>query len=62
VLYRVNDGGHRMPGGFADARFPRMVNFLLGPQNQDIDGAETIWAFFKRFPTASPVALEHMAR
>jgi polyhydroxybutyrate depolymerase len=50
VLYRVNDGGHRMPGGFADARFPRMVNFLLGPQNQDIDGAETIWAFFKRFP------------
>ena len=50
VLYRVNDGGHRMPGGFPDARFPRMVNFLLGPQNQGIDGAETIWAFFKRFP------------
>ena len=50
VLYRVNDGGHRMPGGFPDARFPRVVNYLLGPQNQDIDGAETIWTFFKKFP------------
>ncbi len=50
MLYRVNGGGHRMPGSFPDARFPRLVNFLLGPQNRDIDGAETIWAFFKRFP------------
>ncbi len=50
VLYRVNDGGHRMPGSFADAWFVRMVNLLLGPQNHDIDGAETIWAFFKKFP------------
>jgi polyhydroxybutyrate depolymerase len=50
VLYRVNDGGHRMPGGFPDAHFARMVNLLLGPQNHDIDAAETIWAFFKRFP------------
>jgi polyhydroxybutyrate depolymerase len=50
VLYRVNDGGHRMPGSFPDTRFPRMVNYMLGPQNHDIDGAETIWAFFKQFP------------
>ena len=49
VLYRVNDGGHRMPGGFADARFPRMVNAFLGPQNRDIDGAATIWGFFRKF-------------
>jgi polyhydroxybutyrate depolymerase len=49
VLYRINDGGHRMPGGFADARFPRMVNAFLGPQNRDIDGAETIWGFFRGF-------------
>jgi len=49
VLYRVNDGGHRMPGA-ADARFPRLANAFLGPQNHDIDGAETIWAFFKKFP------------
>jgi polyhydroxybutyrate depolymerase len=50
VLYRVNGGGHRMPGAFADARFPRMVDTMFGPQNRDIDGAATIWAFFKRFP------------
>jgi polyhydroxybutyrate depolymerase len=50
VLYRVNDGGHRMPGSFPDSRFVRLVNFIFGPQNHDIDGAETIWAFFKRFP------------
>lgn len=49
VLYRINDGGHRMPGS-ADARFPRLANTFLGPQNHDIDGAETIWAFFKKFP------------
>jgi polyhydroxybutyrate depolymerase len=49
VLYRVNDGGHRMPGAL-DARFPRLANTFLGPQNHDIDGAETIWAFFKKFP------------
>jgi len=39
-----------MPGSFNDTRFPRMVNYMLGPQNHDIDGAEAIWAFFKRFP------------
>jgi len=50
VLYRVNDGGHRMPGSFPDSRFIRLVNIIFGPQNHDIDGAETIWAFFKRFP------------
>jgi len=49
LLYRVNDGGHRMPGS-SDARFPRLANTFLGPQNRDIDGAETIWAFFKKFP------------
>jgi polyhydroxybutyrate depolymerase len=49
VLYRIDDGGHRMPG-FPDARFARLANALFGPQNHDIDGAETIWAFFQRFP------------
>jgi polyhydroxybutyrate depolymerase len=49
-FYRVNGGGHRMPGAFSDARFPRIATAFLGPQNHDIDGAETIWAFFKRFP------------
>jgi polyhydroxybutyrate depolymerase len=50
VLYRINDGGHRMPCAFPDARFPRLVNAFLGPQNRDIDGAATIWAFFRKFP------------
>jgi polyhydroxybutyrate depolymerase len=50
VLYRVNGGGHRMPGHFPDAYFPKLANGLLGPQNGDIDGADTIWAFFNRFP------------
>lgn len=49
VLYRVNEGGHRMPGA-PDARFPRLANAFLGPQNHDIDGAEIIWAFFRKFP------------
>ncbi|MBV9457059.1 MAG: polyhydroxybutyrate depolymerase, partial [Bradyrhizobium sp.] len=51
VLYRINDGGHRMPGSLPDTRFPRMVNYMLGPQNHDIDAAEVIWAFFKQFPS-----------
>ncbi|MBB4378599.1 polyhydroxybutyrate depolymerase [Bradyrhizobium sp. CIR48] len=50
VLYRINHGGHRMPGFSPDARFPRVAAGLLGPQNGDIDGAETIWAFFSQFP------------
>lgn len=50
VLYRVNHGGHRMPGFSPDARFPKIAASLLGPQNGDIDGAETIWTFFSRFP------------
>jgi len=50
VLYRVNGGGHRMPSSSTDARFPRIATAFFGPQNHDIDGAETIWAFFKNFP------------
>jgi polyhydroxybutyrate depolymerase len=50
VLYRINGGGHRMPGAFPDMRFPRIANTFLGPQNRDIDGAEVIWDFFRRFP------------
>lgn len=49
VLYRINGGGHRLPGGFPDAMAARLVGAMLGPQNRDIDGAETIWAFFKTY-------------
>ena len=48
VLYRVNHGWHRMPGFSPDARFPRVATKMLGPQNGDIDGAETIWSFFSQ--------------
>jgi polyhydroxybutyrate depolymerase len=45
-LYRINGGGHTAP-----ARDLRAQGFvmkrLLGVQNQDIDAAEEIWAFFK---------------
>ncbi|MGY3031878.1 polyhydroxybutyrate depolymerase [Bradyrhizobium sp. USDA 4354] len=50
VLYRINHGGHRMPGFAPDARFPKVAGSLLGSQNGDIDGAETIWTFFSQFP------------
>ena len=48
VLYRIDGGGHRMPGR-PDAKHTAIVDRLLGPQNHDIDGAGTIWAFFARF-------------
>lgn len=47
VLYRVNHGGTACPD-FPDARFPRVATKMLGPQNGDIDGAETIWSFFSQ--------------
>ena len=47
VLYRINAGRPRMPGAFADACFPRIVNAFLGPQNRDIDGAAE---FFRKLP------------
>ncbi|MBW5439284.1 prolyl oligopeptidase family serine peptidase [Bradyrhizobium canariense] len=50
VLYRINQGGHRMPGFSPDARFPKVATSLLGTQNGDIDAAETIWTFFGQFP------------
>jgi polyhydroxybutyrate depolymerase len=50
MLYRVNGGGHRMPGWLPDSYLARAVTLMLGPQNRDIDGAETIWEFFRKFP------------
>jgi polyhydroxybutyrate depolymerase len=50
ISSRCPQGRDVVPGSFADARFPRMVDAFLGPQNHDIDGAETIWAFFRQFP------------
>jgi polyhydroxybutyrate depolymerase len=49
VLYRIDGGGHRFPGWRDDSSEPTLVDALFGPQNHDIDGAETIWEFFRRF-------------
>jgi polyhydroxybutyrate depolymerase len=40
VLRRLGVGAH----------VPKIATGLLGPQNGDIDGADTIWAFFSQFP------------
>lgn len=45
VLYRVDGGGHRWPDRMADARHPRLVDAILGPQNHDIDGPGLAWRF-----------------
>lgn len=50
-LFRINGGGHRVPGFDRDARFSRLVDTVLGPQNHDVDGPEEIWRFFARQPT-----------
>lgn len=49
VLWRVNGGGHRMPGRNSDAIAVRIADAVFGPQNRDIDGPDVIWEFFKRF-------------
>jgi polyhydroxybutyrate depolymerase len=46
LLYRVEGGGHRVPslqGG------PEPPDPTFGLRNRDIESAEEIWAFFKRF-------------
>ncbi|QUJ66503.1 prolyl oligopeptidase family serine peptidase [Photobacterium sp. GJ3] len=42
-LYTVLGGGHTFPG----SQIPD-IPMLLGHKNQDIDGAQVIWAFFQR--------------
>lgn len=39
--YHVIGGGHSLPGGYRGA-----PEFLLGPVNRDLHGADAIWAFF----------------
>ena len=43
ILYAIEGGGHTFPGSNVPDR-PRLV----GKKNNDIDGAEIIWNFFKR--------------
>ena len=46
-LLQVNGGGHRVPGD--DIPFgSRLIDALLGNQNEDVQAAEEIWKFFSR--------------
>jgi polyhydroxybutyrate depolymerase len=49
VVFRVDGGGHRWPDRIDDARHPRLVDAVLGPQNHDLDGPEVAWRFLARF-------------
>lgn len=44
MLYRIVGGGHTWPGGKQ-----YLPKFVVGMVNQDIDGAETAWNFFREF-------------
>jgi polyhydroxybutyrate depolymerase len=48
VLYRIDGGGHRWPDRLPDARHPRLVDAILGPQNHDIDGPGLAWRFLSQ--------------
>lgn len=43
VLYTIEGGGHTLPG----SNIPNVPS-ILGEKNNDIDGAEIIWGFFKK--------------
>jgi polyhydroxybutyrate depolymerase len=44
VLYRIEGGGHRIPGHTGD--WP-VTDILLGRMNHDFEAAYAIWSFFK---------------
>ncbi len=44
VLYRIEGGGHTFPSGRRS-----WLEVIVGPVNQDINGADEAWAFFSRF-------------
>lgn len=50
VLYDVLDGGHTLPGTLV---VPALVPFV-GPTNQEIDTADTVWSFLSRFRLRGP--------
>jgi len=47
VFYRIENGGHTLPG---PTKLGRIGRWVLGPKNQDIDGPAEIWKFFARHP------------
>jgi polyhydroxybutyrate depolymerase len=56
LFYQVNGGGHAMPS--QQYELPRVIQRrLVGLQNQDLEGAEAAWAFFKQQSQSLPVNL-----
>jgi polyhydroxybutyrate depolymerase len=57
ILYRIQGGGHNLPGGNTPDR-----PLLLGRKCLDINGPEVIWSFFKRhcLPTNKPAEKPHV--
>jgi polyhydroxybutyrate depolymerase len=47
-LLTVNGGGHQPPSRGKVRDYP-LLSRVLGVRNHDIDTAETVWAFFKRY-------------
>jgi polyhydroxybutyrate depolymerase len=45
AVYRVVGGGHQMP----TITGPALLERMLGPRNRDIEGAEVIWSFLRKF-------------
>ena len=48
AFYEVSGGGHQSPSPRSRA-LDQIVGALLGPRNRDVEAAELVWDFFRRF-------------
>lgn len=49
LSYRIEGGGHRLPSLLAASDTEREWEMVAGARNRDIETAEEVWSFFKRF-------------
>lgn len=49
VLFAIRGGGHSIPGGI-ELGSPWLSAPLVGSTNQDVNGADEVWAFVSRHP------------
>ena len=49
VSYRIEGGGHRAPSLAAASEAEREWELKAGARNRDIETAEEVWSFFRRF-------------
>jgi len=59
VLYRINGGGHAVPG---PDPLPWWYRLIVGPKNHDISAPDEIWAFFDRHRRSQPAPRQPGAR